>query len=224
VWPFDLPNPDLGYGTRIIHGGRRGGKVGVAIASLQDYGGPCSRDISRAGSTSPCLSMPTACDALGDCILADSEKNRGWRQPSSRHVQTNFERDMEREHVNLSPKPSSALITDVICLCAKENCRAGIRSVSAAITSAKPARRRCKRCCSRWQMASRTGRAALAWGLDLNRFGTQLSFFFNVTQPFLEEIAKFGRSVGWGPDYGDRFRRRPHGRRCALLRNGAGVR
>src|SRR4030095_14494700 len=33
--------------------------------------------------------------------------------------------------------------------------------------------------------------AALEAGLDVNAFGTQLSFFFNVHNHFLEEIAKF---------------------------------
>jgi methylmalonyl-CoA mutase, N-terminal domain len=33
--------------------------------------------------------------------------------------------------------------------------------------------------------------AALATGLEVNKFGTQLSFFFNVHNHFLEEIAKF---------------------------------
>ena len=33
--------------------------------------------------------------------------------------------------------------------------------------------------------------AALEAGLDVNEFGTQLSFFFNVHNHFLEEIAKF---------------------------------
>ena len=48
--------------------------------------------------------------------------------------------------------------------------------------------------------------AALEVGLDVNEFGTQLSFFFNVHNHFLEEIAKFRAARRlWARIMRDRF-------------------
>ena len=74
---------------------------------------------------------------------------------------------------------------------ASTRCRSGTRSRSAAITSAKRARRRCRRWRSRSPTPSPTCRRRVDAGLDVNSFGQRLSFFFNAHNDFLEEVAKF---------------------------------
>ena len=59
--------------------------------------------------------------------------------------------------------------------------------------------------------------AALEAGLDVDTFGTQLSFFFNVHNDFLEEIAKFRAARRlWARIMRDRFR--AHNPRAQMLR------
>ena len=73
----------------------------------------------------------------------------------------------------------------------RARCRGGTRSRSAATTSARPARRRCRSWRSRWPTASATSQAAVERGLDVDDFAPRLSFFFNAHNDFFEEIAKF---------------------------------
>ena len=74
---------------------------------------------------------------------------------------------------------------------ASASCRSGTRSRSAGITSARPARRRSRKSRSRSPTRSPTCRRRSTAGLDVDRFGQRLSFFFNAHNDFLEEIAKF---------------------------------
>ena len=80
------------------------------------------------------------------------------------------------------------------------------RSRSAAITSARPARRRCRSSRSRCATASNTCSAGVDAGLDVDDFAPRLSFFFNSHNDFFEEIAKFraARKL-WAEVMRDRF-------------------
>jgi len=88
------------------------------------------------------------------------------------------------------PKPSMRLITDVFAYAAKEMPRWNTISISgyhireAGSTAVQEVA---------FTLADGIAyvEAALEAGLDVNEFGTQLSFFFNVHNHFLEEIAKF---------------------------------
>ena len=89
---------------------------------------------------------------------------------------------------------------------ASGNCRSGTRSRSAAITSARRVRRPRRRSPSRLPTRSPTCRRASTPGLDVNRLGQRLSFFFNCHNDFLEEIAKFRAARRlWAHIMRDRF-------------------
>ncbi len=70
-------------------------------------------------------------------------------------------------------------------------CRSGTRCRSAAITFARPARRRCRNWPSRWPTAFTTSTQCLARGLDVDEFAPRLSFFFNAHNDVFEEVAKY---------------------------------
>ena len=74
---------------------------------------------------------------------------------------------------------------------ARGRCRGGTPSRSAATTSARPAATPCRRSRSRWPTASRTSKPRSRRGSTSTRFGAQLSFFFNVHNNLIEEVAKF---------------------------------
>ena len=86
--------------------------------------------------------------------------------------------------------PAMRLVTDMIEWCSS-TCRAGIRSGSAATTSARRARPPRRSSPSRSRMASPTSSSAVARGLDVDDFAPRLSFFFNAQIDFFEEIAKY---------------------------------
>ena len=89
------------------------------------------------------------------------------------------------------PAPSLRLITDIFAYCTNASAATGTRSASAATTSARPARRRCRRSPSRWPTPSPTSQAALDAGLAVDDFAPRLAFFFNAHNDLLEEVAKF---------------------------------
>jgi methylmalonyl-CoA mutase N-terminal domain/subunit len=103
------------------------------------------------------------------------------------------------------PRPSMRLITDVFAYAAKELPRWNTISISgyhireAGSTAVQEVA---------FTLANGIAyvEAALAAGLDVNEFGTQLSFFFNVHNHFLEEIAKFRAARRlWARIMRDRF-------------------
>ena len=81
-----------------------------------------------------------------------------------------------------------------------------IRFRSAAITFARPDRRRCRNWRSPCATASSTwsGRSSAAWPID--EFAPRLSFFFNAHNDFFEEIAKYraARKI-WAETMRDRY-------------------
>src|SRR5437899_12401567 len=97
---------------------------------------------------------------------------------------------MSRGTYTYPPKPSMRLITDVFAYAAREMPRWNTISISgyhireAGATAVQEVA---------FTLADGIAyvEAALEAGLDVNEFGTQLSFFFNVHNHFLEEIAKF---------------------------------
>ncbi len=97
--------------------------------------------------------------------------------------------------------------------------RAGTRCRSAATTSAKPARRRCRSWPSRSPTASATSRRRSTRGLDVDAFAPRLSFFFNLHNDFLEEIAKLRAARRmWAHAHARALRRQRTRERCSCAR------
>ena len=128
------------------------------------------------------------------CYVAVAERAGRRRR---RRLRGTIQNDILKEYIArgtyiFPPGPRLRLITDIFAWCARAHAAAGTPSPSAATTSA----RRAARPCRSWPSPSPTRIAYVRggrWsaGLDVDDFAPRLSFFFNVHNNFLEEVAKF---------------------------------
>jgi methylmalonyl-CoA mutase N-terminal domain/subunit len=200
---FDLPT-QMGHDSDDPRAEGEVGRVGVAIDSLEDMrvlldGLPLDRV-----STSMTINA-TAATLL--CLYVAVADERGVPRAALRGT---IQNDILKEYVARGtyihpPRPSLRLITDVFAWCAREAPKWNTISVSgyhireAGADAAQELA---------FTLADGIAyvRAALDAGLDVDRFGAQLSFFFNVQNNFLEEVAKFraARRI-WSGIMRDRF-------------------
>ena len=185
---FDLPT-QIGYDSD--HGLAAGevGRVGVAIDSLEDMarlfdGIPLDRV-----STSMTINA-TAIILLALYVAA------GKRQGvDPRRLAGTVQNDILKEYVARGtyiypPRASLRIVTDVVAYCEQELPRwhpisiSGYHIREAGSTAAQEM-------AFTFAHALTYVQAAVDRGLDVNSFGSRLSFFFNAHNDFLEEIAKF---------------------------------
>ena len=201
---FDLPT-QIGYDSDHLMAAGEVGKVGVAIASLQDMetlfdGIPLDRV-----STSMTINA-TAATLLA--LYVAVAKKQGV-EPA--RLTGTVQNDILKEYIARGtyiypPEPSMRLITDVFAYAQEALPRWNTISISgyhireAGSTAVQEVA---------FTLANGIAyvEAALEAGLDVDAFGTQLSFFFNVHNDFLEEIAKFRAARRlWARIMRDRFR------------------
>ena len=201
---FDLPT-QIGYDSDHPMAAGEVGKVGVAIASLQDMetlfdGIPLDRV-----STSMTINA-TAATLLA--LYVAVAKKQGV-EPA--RLTGTVQNDILKEYIARGtyiypPEPSIRLITDVFAYAQAALPRWNTISISgyhireAGSTAVQEVA---------FTLANGIAyvEAALEAGLDVDAFGTQLSFFFNVHNDFLEEIAKFRAARRlWARIMRDRFR------------------
>ena len=109
-------------------------------------------------------------------------------------------------HVHLSARALPSHCRRTFLRGASRSCPTGTPSRSAGTTSARPARRPCRKSRSRWPTPIAYVDAARTAGLDVNRVGQRLSFFFAAHNDFIEEIAKFRAARRlWAHVMRDRF-------------------
>jgi len=185
---FDLPT-QMGYDSD--HGMSRGevGKVGVAIDTIEDmrelFDGI---DLSQV-STSMTINA-TASILLSLYICVAEEKGI-----SPEKLSGTIQNDILKEYIARGtyiypPKPSLRIITDIFKYCHKNVPRWNTISISgyhireAGSTAVQEIA---------FTLANGLTYVehALEAGLDIDDFAPRLSFFFNVHNDFLEEIAKF---------------------------------
>jgi methylmalonyl-CoA mutase N-terminal domain/subunit len=185
---FDLPT-QIGYDSddSLAHG--EVGKVGVAISSIEDMA-TLFRDIPLGDvSTSMTINAPAA--ILLAMYVAVS-KHQGVE---THRLRGTIQNDILKEYIArgtyiFPPEPSMRLITDVFSFCQSEIPHWNMISISgyhireAGSTAVQEVA---------FTMANAIAyvEAALSAGLDIDQFASQLSFFFNAHNNFLEEIAKF---------------------------------
>jgi methylmalonyl-CoA mutase N-terminal domain/subunit len=185
---FDLPT-QIGYDSDDPMALGEVGKVGVSIPSLEDMallldGIPLDRV-----SISMTINAPAA--ILLAMVIAIA-KRQGV--PINR-LRGTVQNDILKEYIArgtyiFPPRPSMRLITDLFAYCAQEIPRWNTISVSgyhireAGSTAAQEIA---------FTLANGIAyvQAAIDKGLDVDNFAGQISFFFNVHNDFLEEIAKF---------------------------------
>jgi methylmalonyl-CoA mutase, N-terminal domain len=200
---FDLPT-QMGYDSDHPMAAGEVGKVGVAIASLQDME-ILFKDIPLEQVSTSMTINATAATLLALYIAVAKKQGVAPAQLTGTIQNDILKEYMARGTYIYPPKPSMRLITDVFAYAAKEMPRWNTISISgyhireAGSTAVQEVA---------FTLADGIAyvEAALEAGLDVNEFGTQLSFFFNVHNHFLEEIAKFRAARRlWARIMRDRF-------------------
>jgi methylmalonyl-CoA mutase N-terminal domain/subunit len=185
---FDLPT-QIGYDADHPMALGEVGKVGVSIPSLKDMeilleGIPLDKVSISMTINAPAVVLLAMVIAVGKKQGVPTNKLRGTIQ-----------NDILKEYIArgtyiFPPRPSMRLITDVFDYCAREVPRWNTISVSgyhireAGSTAAQEIA---------FTLADGITyvQAAVNAGLDVDAFASQISFFFNAHNNFLEEIAKF---------------------------------
>jgi methylmalonyl-CoA mutase, N-terminal domain len=185
---FDLPT-QIGYDSDDPIAAGEVGKVGVAISSLQDME-TLFRDIPLDKvSTSMTINAPAA--ILLAMYIAMAKK----QGVDERSLRGTIQNDILKEYVARGtyiypPSPSMRLITDCFQYCEQHLPNWNSISISgyhireAGSTAVQEVA---------FTLADAVAyvQAAIKTGLDVDKFATQLSFFFACHNNFLEEVAKF---------------------------------
>lgn len=185
---FDLPT-QIGYDADAEIATGEVGKVGVSISSLDDMAVLLSDIPLDKVSISMTINAPAA--ILLAMVIAIARR----QGVPLRKLRGTVQNDILKEYIArgtyiFPPKPSMRLITDLFAYCAEEIPHWNTISVSgyhireAGSTAAQELA---------FTLANGMSyvQAAVGAGLDVDSFAPQISFFFNVHNNFLEEIAKF---------------------------------
>lgn len=185
---FDLPT-QIGYDADDPMALGEVGKVGVSISSIEDMqrlfeGIPLDKVSTSMTINAPAAVLLALYIAVGKLQGVEPSKLRGTVQ-----------NDILKEYIArgtyiFPPKPSMRLITDLFSYCQREVPRWNTISISgyhireAGSTAVQ-------------EVVFTLGNGiayveeALKVGLDIDEFASQISFFFNAHNNFLEEVAKF---------------------------------
>jgi methylmalonyl-CoA mutase, N-terminal domain len=200
---FDLPT-QIGYDSDEPFAIGEVGKVGVSISSLQDMEVLFQQIPLDKASTSMTINAPAS-------ILLAMYIAVAKRQGIETHqLRGTIQNDILKEYIArgtfiFPPKPSMRLITDIFSFCQREVPHWNTISISgyhireAGATAVQEVA---------FTLANAIAyvQAALDVGLQVDDFASQLAFFFNAHNNFLEEIAKFRAARRlWARIMRDRF-------------------
>ncbi len=180
------------------------GRVGVAIDSIEDM-----RDL-LAELPLDRVSVSMTINATAAVLLALYVAVADERGIARAALRGTIQNDILKEYIARGtyihpPRPSLRLITDVFAWCAREVPKYNTISVSGYHMREAGADAAQELAFTLADGIAYVGAAALA-GLDVNRFGAQLSFFFNVHNDLIEEVAKFRAARRmWSTIMRDRF-------------------
>jgi methylmalonyl-CoA mutase N-terminal domain/subunit len=185
---FDLPT-QIGYDSDDPLALGEVGKVGVAIASLEDMETLFDQIPLGQVSTSMTINAPAA--VLLALYIAVARR----QGVETSQLRGTIQNDVLKEYVArgtyiFPPQPSMRLVTDTFRFCQSALPNWNTISISgyhireAGATAVQEVA---------FTMANATAyvQAAIAAGLNVDDFAGQLSFFFNAHNNFLEEVAKF---------------------------------
>jgi methylmalonyl-CoA mutase N-terminal domain/subunit len=185
---FDLPT-QMGRDSDDVKALGEVGRVGVAIDSLEDM-----RTLLHAlplDKISTSMTINATASILLCLYIAVAEENGVPRAKLRGTIQNDILKEyMARGTYIFPPRPSLRLINDVFAFCASDVPKWNTISISGYhIREAG---------CDAVQEVAFTladgiayVEAAIKAGLDVDTFGAQLSFFFNVHNNLIEEVAKF---------------------------------
>ncbi len=185
---FDLPT-QIGYDADDPLAQGEVGKVGVSISSLEDME-TLFREIPL-GKVSTSMTINAPASILLAMYIAVAKR----QGVETRQLRGTIQNDILKEYIArgtyiFPPQPSMRLITDVFRYCQSEAPHWNTISISgyhireAGSTAVQEVA---------FTLANAIAyvQAAVDAGLDVDSFASQLSFFFNAHNNFLEEIAKF---------------------------------
>lgn len=185
---FDLPT-QIGYDSDDPIANGEVGKVGVAIDTLADMEILFDKIPLDKVSTSMTINAPAS--ILLALYIAVAEK----KGISKKIISGTIQNDILKEYIArgtyiFPPKPSMRLITNIFEYCSKEIPKWNTISISgyhireAGSTAAQEVG---------FTLANGIAyvNAAIDAGLDVDKFSSRLSFFFNSHNDLLEEVAKF---------------------------------
>jgi len=185
---FDLPT-QIGYDSDDPHSTGEVGRVGVAIDSLEDM------ETLLEGIPLDRVSTSMTINATAAILLALYVATARRRGIPEAELSGTVQNDILKEYAARGtyiypPQPSLRLVTDVFAYCAERVPRWNTISISgyhireAGATAPQEI-------AFTLANALEYVRAARAAGLDPDRFGERLSFFFACHSDFIEEVAKF---------------------------------
>ncbi|MGW8318534.1 MAG: acyl-CoA mutase large subunit family protein [Candidatus Promineifilaceae bacterium] len=200
---FDLPT-QIGYDADDPMAAGEVGRVGVSVPSLDDMA------ILLEGIPLDRVSISMTINAPAAILLAMVIAVARQQGVSTHQLRGTVQNDILKEYIArgtyiFPPRASMRLITDVFDYCAREAPRWNTISVSgyhireAGSTAVQEIA---------FTLANAIAyvQAAVGKGLDIDAFADQMSFFFNVHNNFLEEIAKFRAARRlWAKIMRDRF-------------------
>ena len=185
---FDLPT-QIGYDADDKMAAGEVGRVGVSVTNLDDMA--ILLDAIPLDKVSISMTINAPASVLLAMVIAIAKR----QQIPLNQLRGTIQNDILKEYIArgtyiFPPQPSMRLITDVIEYCSLEVPRWNTISVSgyhireAGSTAAQEIA---------FTLANGMTyiQSAMDKGLDVDKFAGQISFFFNVHNNFLEEIAKF---------------------------------
>ena len=185
---FDLPT-QMGYDSDAPESLGEVGRVGVAIDSIRDM------EVLLRGIPLDKVSTSMTINATASTLLAFYIAVGETQGVAPGQLRGTIQNDILKEYIARGtyiypPRPSMRLVTDTFAFCAKVVPRWNTISISGYHV-------REAGCTAVQEVAFTLGdgiayvEAARKAGLDVDDFAPRLSFFFNVHNNFLEEIAKF---------------------------------
>jgi methylmalonyl-CoA mutase, N-terminal domain len=200
---FDLPT-QMGYDSDDPMARGEVGKVGVAIDSLADM------ELLVKGIPQDEVTTSMTINAPASVLLLLYELAAERKGIDTALLGGTVQNDILKEYAArgtyiFPPRPSMRLVTDTFAYCAEKLPRWNTISISgyhireAGATAPQEIA---------FTLANGVGyvQAAIDAGLDVDSFAPRLSFFFNVSNDFFEEVAKFrGARELWAGVMRDRF-------------------
>jgi methylmalonyl-CoA mutase, N-terminal domain len=185
---FDLPT-QIGYDSDHALAAGEVGRVGVAIDSIEDM------DVLLDGIPLDRVSTSMTINSTAIILLAMYIASAARRGIAASALSGTVQNDILKEYVArgtfiFPPRPSLRIVTDIMSFCARHVPKWNSISISgyhireAGSTAVQEVA---------FTLANGIAyvQASLDSGLDVNVLGQRVSFFFNVHNNFLEEVAKF---------------------------------
>jgi methylmalonyl-CoA mutase N-terminal domain/subunit len=185
---FDLPT-QMGYDSDHQLASGEVGRVGVAIDSIEDMSELMAEIPLDRVSTS--MTINATAIILLALYVAVARRQGVPMAALSGTVQNDILKEyVARGTYIYPPRPSLRIVTDIFAFCERELPNWNTISIS-GYHIREAGSTAMEEVAFTFANAIAYVQAAIDAGLDVNRFGQRLSFFFNAHNNFLEEIAKF---------------------------------